>query len=73
LLRKEAILMNKRPAIFLDRDGTLIEEVNFLSRVEDLRVFDFTFEALRSLKNSGFALVVTTKPIGYRPWALLER
>ncbi len=56
--------MNKRPAIFLDRDGTLIEEVNFLSRVEDLRVFDFTFEALRSLKNSGFALVVTTNQSG---------
>jgi len=26
----------KKPAVFIDRDGTLIEEVNFLSRIEDL-------------------------------------
>lgn len=56
--------MSNRPAIFLDRDGTLIKEVNFLSRVEDLDVYDFTLEALRSLKNAGFALVVTTNQSG---------
>jgi histidinol phosphatase-like enzyme len=32
----------KKPAVFVDRDGTLIEEVNFLARVEDLRFFPFT-------------------------------
>lgn len=51
-------------AVFLDRDGTLIEEVNYLSRVEDLRVFPCTFEALRLLKDAGFMLIVVTNQSG---------
>ena len=54
----------KRPAIFIDRDGTLIEEVNFLSRVEDLRVFDFSSDAIRSLKDAGFLIIVVTNQSG---------
>jgi len=54
----------KRPAAFIDRDGTLIEEVNFLSRVEDLRLFDFTAEAVRRLKSSGFLVIVVTNQSG---------
>ncbi|GIU82826.1 MAG: HAD family hydrolase [Acidobacteria bacterium] len=51
-------------AIFLDRDGTLIEEVNFLHRVEDLRFFPFTEEAVSILKNAGFLLIVVTNQSG---------
>jgi len=54
----------KKPAVFLDRDGTLIEEVNYLSRVEDLRLFPFTQSAVRSLKDSGFLLIVVTNQSG---------
>ena len=54
----------KRKAIFLDRDGTLIEEVNFLSRLEDLRFFDYTNEAIRLLKESGFLIIVVTNQSG---------
>ncbi len=54
----------KRPAIFLDRDGTLIEEVNFLSRVEDLRLFPFTVDAVKLLKNKGFLIIVVTNQSG---------
>lgn len=54
----------KRPAIFLDRDGTLIEEVNFLSRVEDLRLFPFTAEAVKLLKDSGYLVIVVTNQSG---------
>lgn len=54
----------KRKAVFIDRDGTLIEEVNFLSRVEDLRLFSFTAEAVRLLKESGFLAVVVTNQSG---------
>ncbi|MFN6964939.1 MAG: D-glycero-alpha-D-manno-heptose-1,7-bisphosphate 7-phosphatase [Pyrinomonadaceae bacterium] len=53
-----------RPAAFIDRDGTLIEEVNFLSRVEDLKLFDFTADALRRLKDAGFLIVVVTNQSG---------
>jgi D-glycero-D-manno-heptose 1,7-bisphosphate phosphatase len=51
-------------AVFLDRDGTLIEEVNFLSRVEDVRVFPFTREALALLKTQGYLLIVITNQSG---------
>ncbi len=54
----------KKPAIFLDRDGTLIEEVNFLSRVEDLRLFPFTADAVKTLKDSGYLVIVVTNQSG---------
>lgn len=54
----------KRPAAFIDRDGTLIEEVNFLSRVEDLRVFSYTAEAVGLLKDHGFRVIVVTNQSG---------
>ena len=53
-----------RKAAFIDRDGTLIEEVNFLSDVSDLRVFPFTFEAVKLLKDAGFLVVVVTNQSG---------
>lgn len=49
---------------FIDRDGTLIEEVNFLSRVEDLRIFPYTATALTMLKDAGFRTVVVTNQSG---------
>ncbi|HTH50521.1 MAG TPA: HAD family hydrolase [Pyrinomonadaceae bacterium] len=54
----------KRPAIFLDRDGTLVEEVNYLHRPEETRLFAGTKEALALLKDAGFALVVVTNQSG---------
>lgn len=54
----------KRPAAFIDRDGTLIEEVNFLSKVEDLRIFPYTAEALRLLRLHGYLIVVVTNQSG---------
>ena len=50
--------------IFLDRDGTLIEEVDFLSRVEDLKLFPFTRRAVDLLKSNGFRLIVITNQSG---------
>jgi D-glycero-D-manno-heptose 1,7-bisphosphate phosphatase len=54
----------KQKAVFIDRDGTLIEEVNFLSRAEDLRFFSFTDEAVKILKENGFLVVVVTNQSG---------
>jgi D-glycero-D-manno-heptose 1,7-bisphosphate phosphatase len=53
-----------RPAAFVDRDGTLIEEVNFLSRIEDLRLFPFTYEAVKRLKDAGYLIIVVTNQSG---------
>lgn len=49
---------------FIDRDGTLIEEVNFLSKVEDLRVYPFALEALKLLKDAGWLVIVVTNQSG---------
>ena len=56
--------MTKQKAIFIDRDGTLIEEVNFLHRVEELRFFDYTDEAVKLLKENGFLVVIATNQSG---------
>ena len=50
--------------VFLDRDGTLIEDVGYLARVEDLRIFPFTSEAVRLLRENGFLVVVITNQSG---------
>lgn len=51
-------------AIFMDRDGTLIEEVNFLHRVQDLRFFNYTNDAVKLLKEQGFLVIVATNQSG---------
>ncbi|GAG20401.1 unnamed protein product [marine sediment metagenome] len=47
-------------AVFLDRDGTIIEEVGYLRRIEDIRLLPGAAEALRGLKQAGFLLLVVT-------------
>ena len=42
--------MARRPAIFLDRDGTMVHDVGYLSRREDLRWYPFTIDAIRLLR-----------------------
>ncbi len=54
----------KSKTVFIDRDGTLIEEVNFLHRVEDLQYFPFTDEAVKLLKANGFLVVLVTNQSG---------
>jgi D-glycero-D-manno-heptose 1,7-bisphosphate phosphatase len=49
-----------RPAVFLDRDGTLIEERGYLDRLDLLELFPFTADALRLLRRAGFVTVVVT-------------
>jgi D-glycero-D-manno-heptose 1,7-bisphosphate phosphatase len=49
-----------RAAVFLDRDGTLVEERGYLDRLDLLTVFPWTADALRLLKRAGFATVVIT-------------
>jgi D-glycero-D-manno-heptose 1,7-bisphosphate phosphatase len=49
-----------RPAIFLDRDGTLIEERGYLDRLELLNLFPWTADAIRLINRAGFAAVVIT-------------
>ena len=50
--------------IFLDRDGTLNEEVNYLHRKEDLVLLPGVPEALKAFKDQGYKLVVITNQAG---------
>src|SRR5438094_4831233 len=49
-----------RRAVFLDRDGVLIEDVNLLTKREQIRIMPGVAQALERLKQAGFALVVVS-------------
>jgi len=51
-------------AVFLDRDGTLIAEKNYLHRPEDVEIFPGTGPALKRLADAGFKLVIVTNQSG---------
>jgi len=52
------------PAVFLDRDGTLIDDVGYLDRAEQVALYPWSADALRLLKRAGFAIVVITNQSG---------
>ena len=49
-----------QPAVFLDRDGTLNTEVEFLSRVEEFRLLPGVPPAIARLREAGYAAVVAS-------------
>ena len=53
-----------RAAVFLDRDGTLLEEAGYLDRLERLVFFPFAIDAVRLLNRAGLAVVVFTNQSG---------
>lgn len=54
----------KNTAIFLDRDGTLNEEVGYLDSLEKLKLYDNTVEAIRLINESRMKTVVITNQSG---------
>ena len=50
----------KRPAVFLDRDGVLLEERGYVTRPEELRLLPGAAAAVRSLRGSAYAVVLVT-------------
>jgi D-glycero-D-manno-heptose 1,7-bisphosphate phosphatase len=53
-----------RPAVFLDRDGTIIEDVGFLRDVSQIDLLPWTADAIRQLNAAGYAVVVVTNQSG---------
>jgi D-glycero-D-manno-heptose 1,7-bisphosphate phosphatase len=53
-----------RRAVFIDRDGTLVEEAGYLSSLERLVFFPYTVDAVRQLNRAGFVVVVITNQAG---------
>lgn len=54
----------KRAAIFVDRDGTINEEVGYLDRLENLQLIPGAAEAIRLINASGRKVVVVTNQSG---------
>lgn len=50
----------KKPAVFLDRDGTLIAENGYLCRAEDLRLLPGAARGVRLLREAGFSVILVT-------------
>ena len=53
-----------RAAVFLDRDGTIIDERSYIDRLALLSVFPWTGDALRLLNRAGYATVVISNQSG---------
>lgn len=53
-----------RPAVFLDRDGTLIEDAGYLDRLERLAIFPWSIDAVRLLNRAGYTVAIVTNQAG---------
>jgi len=56
--------VNPKRAIFLDRDGTLIEEVGYLDRPERVELFPWSIDAIRAFNRAGWRVVIVTNQSG---------
>lgn len=51
-------------AVFLDKDGTLVEDVPYNVNIEKIRFTPYAFEALKQLHELGFLLIIVTNQSG---------
>ena len=57
-------LKRKKPLVLVDRDGTLIEEKEYLSDPRQVRLLPGAVQGLRRLKKGGFKVVVVSNQSG---------
>jgi D-glycero-D-manno-heptose 1,7-bisphosphate phosphatase len=60
------------PAVFIDRDGTMIEDVGYLDRLERMKLFPYTIGAIGLLNRAGYKVVVVTSQNGVAQGVLTE-
>ena len=53
-----------RPAVFLDRDGTICEEMGYLNHLSRLHIFPFAAKAISRLNKAGLPVIVVTNQSG---------
>jgi D-glycero-D-manno-heptose 1,7-bisphosphate phosphatase len=67
----------KTRAVFFDRDGTIMHDVNYCSDPKDVHVFPVVADSLRKLKSRAFKLILVTNQSGigrgYFTWEQYER
>src|SRR5690348_14325435 len=50
-----------RPAIFLDRDGTVTDEVGYINHISRAKIYPYAPEAVRMLKSTGLPVIIVNK------------
>ena len=61
---KTSEFLNRQKAIFLDRDGTLIQDKNFISKVEDVEFVPGSIKAVKMFKDMGYKVVIVSNQSG---------
>ena len=54
----------KKKAVFLDRDGVLCEDTDYVTSFEKLHIFGFAKEAIRLIHQKGYLAIVVTNQSG---------
>ncbi len=57
-------MIHTRPAVFLDRDGVVIEDVHYLNAPEQVRLIPGSAEAIAALNRAGWPVVIVTNQSG---------
>jgi D-glycero-D-manno-heptose 1,7-bisphosphate phosphatase len=57
-------MTDRRRAVFIDRDGTISEEVGYVNHASRYRVFPFAAEAVRTLNEAGWLAILVTNQAG---------
>ena len=57
-------MTNMNAAVFLDRDGTMNEDIGYVSRPGDLNLYPWAAEAVRAINKSGMKVIVVTNQSG---------
>ncbi len=52
------------PAVFIDRDGTIMQDADYCSDPQQVKIFPRVAEALRRLKSKGFKVIIITNQSG---------
>jgi D-glycero-D-manno-heptose 1,7-bisphosphate phosphatase len=59
-----ALTETRGPAVFVDRDGTIMEDADYCSDPKMVKIFSGVPESLRRLKSNGFKLIIITNQSG---------
>lgn len=59
---RKALAMEK--AVFLDRDGTINEDVGYVHKIEDFKFLPGALEGLKILQDAGYLLIIITNQSG---------
>jgi len=67
------ILMMKKRAVFLDRDGTINKDVGYPSSFSMIEIFPFSFEAIRKINEAGLLAVIVSNQSGVGRGLIVEK